>query len=313
MARVLVLGSSNTDFTVRLPSLPARGQTMLGGSLTTGPGGKGANQAVAAARAGGEVAFLVAVGDDAFGRESLDRLEAEGIDVSIARVVAGVPSGVALIFVDDDGENMIAVAPGANFSLGAEDIDALPSDLFHAGHVLLIAGLEIALETVARAIRRAAEAGMRIVLNPAPVQLDLVDAVALSLVEVITPNRVELAQLSGISTADADSIEEAAAVLSRRGPQGIVVTLGSQGCHVHSDAGSQRIPSHSVRAIDTVGAGDAFSGALAVALAEGRSLVEAARWANAAAALAVTLPGAQSAMPIRAEIDRLASFPIRHA
>src|SRR5437879_2126387 len=174
MARVVVLGSSNTDLTVRLPQLPTPGQTVLGGPFLVGPGGKGANQAVAARRAGADVVFLTAVGDDPWGRQSLDRYRDEGIDVSHAVVVPGAASGVALIFVDEAGENMIGVAPGANAQLAPDAIDRVPSSVFSAGGVFL-AGLEVPLETVARAVARARRAGMRVVLNPAPARGRVVD------------------------------------------------------------------------------------------------------------------------------------------
>ncbi len=198
MARILVVGSSNTDMTVRLGRLPAPGQTVLGGGFATTPGGKGANQAVAAARAGGDVVFITAVGDDDLGKNSLDLYRRQGIDVSHVRVCTGVSSGVALIFVGEDGENMIGVASGANHMLGPEDIDRLPDSVFRAGDVLL-AGLEIPSETAARAIGRASGAGMRVILNPAPAPASP-DAIApglLALVDVLTPNGLEALALAG--------------------------------------------------------------------------------------------------------------------
>ncbi len=185
MSRVVVLGSSNTDMTVRLPHLPAPGQTVLGGSFATGPGGKGANQAVAARRAGADVLFLTAVGDDVLGREALDLYRSEGIDVSQARTFPGERSGVALIFVGERGENMIGVASGANARLDPETVDRLPNSVFRAGDVLL-AGLEVPVESVARAVRRAHAAGMRIIVNPAPANLAILEHDVLPLVDVLT-------------------------------------------------------------------------------------------------------------------------------
>jgi ribokinase len=313
MARVLVLGSSNTDMTVRLPRLPAPGQTVLGGALTLGPGGKGANQAVAASRAGGEVVFVTAVGDDRFGRRAIDGFKHEGLDVDHVRIMTGAASGVALIFVSDDGENMIGVAPGTNSALGPDDIDRLPDDLFRPDGLLLVAGLEIPLEAVERAVARALQAGTRVVLNPAPVRPDLIASGLLELVDVVTPNRVELGQLTGIDTDTLNGVIEAARKLKRGAESlSVVVTLGSEGCLVLHEGGTEPILSHPVRAVDTVGAGDAFNGALAVALAEGRTLSEAAAWATAAAALAVTQAGAQAALPLRTEIDRLAAERLGH-
>lgn len=315
MARILVIGSSNTDMTVRLPQLPGPGQTMLGGEFLRGPGGKGANQAVAASRAGGKVVFFTAVGDDPFGRQALSLYRDEAIDVSHALVVPGRASGVALIFVGDDGENMIGVAPGANAALSARDAESLPDHLFSADSVLLVGGLEVPLDAVSVAVARAAARGMRVVLNPAPFHPNLVASSVLERVDVVTPNRGELHLLSGREGDDRDSLADSLTAIRERYPRlDIVVTLGSDGCLVMPrDGEPTRIAPHPVRAVDAVGAGDAFNGALAVALAEGRPLAEAAAWANAAAALAVTLPGAQSALPRRDEIDRLASSTLRNA
>jgi ribokinase len=304
MPRVVVLGSSNTDMTVRVPTLPAPGETLLGGSFLTGPGGKGANQAVAARRAGAEVVFLAAVGDDLFGRQALEHYGREGIDVSHVQVVAGAPSGVALIFVSEAGENMIAVAPGANAQLGPETVDRWPDSLFVSGDVLL-AGLEVPLETVVRAVERARRAGMRIVLNPAPADPGLLRHDLLRHVEVLTPNRGEARLLAG----SGDDPALAAKALLSLGLENLVVTLGSEGCvHFRREAGAaegDRIPAYPAVAVDTVGAGDAFNGALAAALAAGKPLRGAMAWACAAAALAVTRPGAQAALAERAAIDRL--------
>ena len=301
MARILVLGSSNTDMTVHLPGLPAPGQTVLGGSLLTGPGGKGANQAVAAARAGGDVVFVTSVGDDAFGQASLDLYRRERIDVSHAKIVPGVASGVALIFVNARGENMIGVASGANSHLSPSDIQAFPDDLFQPDTLFLVGGLEVPMEAVEAGISRAKRTGLTVLLNPAPVSDSLRSLIATRSIDILTPNRIELESLTGQAT-----LEDAVHELSARGIPGVVVTLGAEGCLVFQEGELRRIPSHPVVALDTVGAGDAFNGALAVALAEKRPLFEAAAWANAAAALAVTKPGAQAALAERREIDRFA-------
>jgi ribokinase len=310
MPRVVVVGSSNTDMTVRLPRLPAPGQTMLGSAFSTSPGGKGANQAVAASRAGADVVFVAAVGDDELGKAALERYRLEGIDVTHVRVVDGIASGVALILVAEDGENMIGVASGANRRLSPQDIDCLPLALFRPDDVLL-AGLEIPLETAVRAMERGARAGMRILLNPAPApSLTTSERRALlSKANVVTPNRVEalaLAELDPDSALPHDW-KLCASRLLAAGAKAAVITMGAEGCLVADGTDCWSIPSPRVEAVDTVGAGDAFNGALAIALAEGRALAEAAAWANAAAALAVTRPGAQHALPYRDAIDRLAS------
>jgi ribokinase len=310
MPRVVVFGSSNTDMTVRVPRLPAPGQTILGHSFATTPGGKGANQAVAARRGGAEVVFVAAVGADDLGRQALETYRREGIDISHVRIVEGVASGVALIFVDDQGENLIGVAPGANQELSPDDVDGLPAGLFRKDDVLLVS-LEIPVETAVRALRRGAQAGMLTILNPAPVparpEPEL--RILLSTAAVITPNRVEALALTGMSPeagAQPDWRRCADRLLAVRN-LGVVLTLGSRGCEVADTDGTWSIRALPVDAVDTVGAGDAFNGALAVALAEGRPLREAAAWANAAAALAVTKSGAQSALPDREGIDRLAA------
>ncbi len=304
MARVLVLGSTNTDLTLHLSRLPGSGETVLGGTLLTGPGGKGANQAVAAARAGAQVTFITSVGDDTFGKRALALFEREGIDAKHSRICPGVPSGVALIFVGDRGENMIGVGSGANAELSSVDIERLPESLFDDHAVLLIAGIEVPIDAVKAMVGRARGKTLKVVLNPAPVPSDRVDETILKYVDVVTPNRGELELLTGISTASEDGLVRAARELPVRN---VVVTLGSEGCLFLESGEVRKLPAHRVLAVDTVAAGDAFSGALAVALAEGKSLFEAASWANAAGALAVTIHGAQDSLPSREAIDRQAS------
>jgi ribokinase len=309
MPRVVVFGSSNTDMTVRLPRLPAPGQTVLGHSFLTTPGGKGANQAVAARRAGAEVVFVTAVGDDAMGREALALYRREGIDVDHARVVEGVASGVALIFVGEDGENMIGVAPGANHRLTPEDVDRLPASVFRRGDVLLVS-LEIPLETAIGAIRRGFDAGMYTILNPAPAPSLSESGVRelLKNVVVLTPNRVEARALAGLAPDPVVEPDwrECGLRLVGMGAACAIITLGSRGCQIVAAKPLRPIPAPQVEAVDTVGAGDAFNGALAVALAEDRDTQDAAAWAVAAAALAVTRAGAQAALPYRDAIDELA-------
>ena len=310
MPRVVVFGSSNTDMTVRLPRLPAPGQTILGHSFRTTPGGKGANQAVAARRAGAEVVFVTAVGDDDLGRQALELYRREGIDVGHARVVAGMPSGVALIFVDDGGENVIGVAPGANLRLTPEDVDRLPDSVFANGGVLLVS-LEIPLDTAIRAIRRGFDAGMYTILNPAPAPSLPESGVRelLKDVVVLTPNRVEAMALAGIPPDAPVEPDwgQCGLRLTGMGAACVIITLGSRGCQIVAARPLRPIPAPRVEAVDTVGAGDAFNGALAVALAEDRSTDDAAAWAVAAAALAVTRPGAQAALPYRDAIDEMAA------
>lgn len=297
---VIVVGSINMDLVIRAPRLPRPGETVLGGEFFRVSGGKGANQAVAAARVAREPVVLVAaVGDDAFGSNLIKQLGRDNLDLSAVKVVPGMATGVAQIVVDARGENAIAVASGANAHLSPEDIDALPQSLFDHARVLLVC-LEIPLETVARALERAKRAGLTTILNPAPAgslcdRLDL-----LELVDVLTPNEIEAAQLAGSDLGNDPLV--LAGRMRQLGAAQCIVTLGGEGCLVVGER-AEAIPALRVQAVDTTAAGDAFNGVLAVALAEGRSLIEAARWANRAAAIAVTRRGAQPSLPYRHELD----------
>ena len=304
MARVVVLGASLMDMNLRLPCLPRAGETRLGDAFFMMPGGKGANQAIAARRAGAVVAFLTAIGGDAHGVPIRDNLFAAGVDLRHALVVAGEASGVAMIFVGDDGENLIGVAMGANARLDPAAIDALPADVFEAPGVFL-ASLEVPLATVVRAVERARAGGMTVVLNPAPAVAGLVASGLLGSVDVLTPNRTEAEELSGLPFAAGAEASHLAEALRERGPKAIVLTLGSSGCLVDEGSGHRLVPAFPVEAVDTVGAGDAFNANLAAALAEGVPLPEAALRANAAAAIAVTKPGAQGALPTRDEVEAM--------
>jgi len=286
---------------VRVTSLPRPGETVLGGTFFTARGGKGANQAVAAARAGGSVALIACLGDDALGDETLAALAAEGIDVNGVRRMAGTPSGVALILVDERGENSIAVAPGANALLAPEHV-APSAELLAPGDVL-VAQLETPLESIQAAAQAANRAGARMILNPAPAR-DLPDEL-LALVSVLTPNESEAARLAGVPSSAERGLESAATALLQRGVGAVVITLGAAGAYVATTELREIIPGHRVEARDTTGAGDAFNGALAVGLAEQMSLVDAVRFANAAAAISVTRDGAQPAAPSRVQILEL--------
>jgi ribokinase len=301
--RVVVLGSVNVDLVVRGQRLPQPGETVLGGEFYQAAGGKGANQAVAAARAARDpVTFLAAVGDDDYGRQALENFRREALVVDYVKTIAGQPTGVALILVDALGENLISVASGANLSFTPADIDALPDDVFSPEGVFLCC-LESPLETVARGLQRAKRAGMLTILNPAPANVAALDFAAF--VDVVTPNEGEAAAISGLSGEKDVDPAAAAAQLQRRGFKSCVVTLGSHGCLVVEDRATL-LAAHAVAAVDATGAGDAFNGALAVALSEGYSLLDAARWANRAGAIAVTRRGAQPSLPRRSEID---AFP----
>jgi ribokinase len=297
-AQIVVVGSANTDLFVRVPTLPRPGETVTGGTFFTARGGKGANQAVAAARAGGSVALIGCLGDDPFGDETLAALTAEGIAVHAVRRVSGTPSGVALILVDERGENCIAVAPGANVLLTPEQV--VPSVERLSPNDVLIAQLETPLETVLAAARAVSRTGARVILNPAPAR-ELPDEL-LHLVSVLTPNEAEAERLAGMSITGPHMLADAATALLQRGVGAVAITLGGAGVYVATTGLREMVSGHRVEVRDTTGAGDVFNGALAVALAEQLPLGEAVRFANAAAAISVTRDGAQPAAPRRSEI-----------
>jgi ribokinase len=296
---VVVVGSSNTDMILRVARVPRPGETLLGGAFSTAPGGKGANQAVAAARAGGGVAFVARLGRDSLGDEALAGFRKEGMTLSHIVRDETEPSGVALIFVGSDGENSIGVAGGANQRLSPRDI-AAARGLIEGARVVLLQ-LETPLATVEAAATLAHRAGVRVILNPAPAQA-LPDSL-LRKVSLLTPNETEAAMLTGINVHDVASAALAAAALRRRGARAVIVTLGANGALVSTEAGASWVPGFPVKAVDTTAAGDVFNGALAVRLAEDCPLDEAVRFAHAAAALSVTRAGAQPSIPTRREIN----------
>jgi ribokinase len=299
MTRVLVVGSANTDMVLRVPRIPRPGETVLGGAFAMAGGGKGANQAVAAARAGSRVTFVARVGDDVFGERALAAFASEGVETRFVLRTAGAASGVALINVDERGENSISVASGANERLAVADVEAA-AEAFAAADVVLLQ-LESPLATVAAAVRKAGERGTTVILNPAPARP--LDQRLLAGVSVLTPNETEAEILSGTPVRDDDGVRDAAARLRARGPQTVVVTLGDRGVYAMAPGSEGFLPAFRVEAVDTTAAGDVFNGVLAVALAERRPLSEALRFAQAAAAVSVTRPGAQPSAPTRAEIE----------
>ncbi len=300
MPTVCVIGSSNLDFTVTVPKLPAVGETVSGGTLATSPGGKGANQAVAARRFGADVAFVTLLGLDPMG----DRLTAAMVDAGLPAGPIGrtceVPTGVALIAVDPAGRNQIAVAPGANHQL-TPDRARRHADLLAGADVILLQ-LETPIETVRWALAEARRLGKRTVLNPAPARVLPLPADLLPLVDYLTPNEVEAELLTDREVRSPDDAEAAGRALIARGVSTVVVTLGAAGAVAVDASGTVRVPGFPVAAIDTVGAGDAFSGTLAASLAAGASIADALLVANAAGALTCTRPGAVDAMPTREEV-----------
>ena len=297
MGKIVVIGSSNTDLVIRTPRIPSPGETLIGSDFMINAGGKGANQAVAAARMGGDVCFVACVGDDGF--EAVRHYAGEGIDTSYIVRRNGVASGVALIAVDDAAENSIVVAPGANALLSPADIDAVESEIAAADYLLV--QLEIPMETVARATELAVRHGVRVILNPAPAA-PIADEV-LARLDLITPNRSETELLTGLKVENVGDAVAAAAWFRGRGVRRVAVTMGSAGALVADERGEEFVPAYRVEAVDTTAAGDVFNGALAVALSEGRELGAAARFAAAASSIACTRIGAQRSIPQRREVD----------
>ncbi len=293
-----MIGGSNTDLIVKAERLPRPGETILGGEFATAGGGKGANQAVAAARAGGAVTFVARVGRDANGDRAVAGFAAAGIDVAHVIRDPSRPSGVALIFVGRGGENSIAVASGANDNLSPGDVRKARRAFLRARVVLL--QLETPLKTVDASVDLATASGVRVVLNPAPARP--LPARLLARVYLLTPNESEAELLTGVAVASERAAARAADALLARGVQNVAITMGSRGAYVAGPGVRQLIPGFKVRAVDATGAGDVFNGALVVALAEGRPLLEAARFGSAAAAISVTRFGAQPSAPTRREI-----------
>ncbi|HOA23984.1 MAG TPA: ribokinase [Aggregatilineales bacterium] len=300
-AHVVVVGSLNMDLVVRAPRIPAPGETLLGGEFHTVPGGKGANQAVAAARLGARVSMVGRLGADDFATQLLANLEADGIDHSAVIQDASTTTGVALIVVADDGQNSIVVASGANMQVTPGDVDAA-AETIAAADVLLLQ-LEIPLDAVQRAAEIAHEHGVPVVLNPAPAR-DL-PADLLSRVDVLIPNESETALLTGLPVDTGAELEAAARALLDRGISTAILTLGARGAMLATGSEVEIIPTFKVQPVDTTAAGDAFVAGFSVALAEGKPVAEAVRWGNAAGALAVTRMGAQTSLPRRAELEQL--------
>jgi ribokinase len=300
---IVVTGSLNMDFVVTVPHLPAPGETVLGSDFTLIPGGKGANQACAAGKLGGSTRMVGCVGSDVFADQLKASLVAAGVDVSAVQTVSTQPSGVALIWVDEHGQNSIVVAPGANHAFTPADVEALRSGFGGARFGLF--QLETPLETVAAAMRVAREAGAQTILDPAPAQPLSRDL--LRLVDILTPNESEACLLLGrpaarVTPADAPALAQSLRAL---GAASVLLKLGEQGCY-YSGPGEERYePAFPVEVRDTTAAGDTFNGALAVALAEGAAIPQALRFANAAAALSVTQLGAQASIPSRAPVTAL--------
>ena len=298
--KLIVVGSSNTDMVIKAERIPLPGETILGNDFFIAAGGKGANQAVAAARSGGDVTFVAKVGNDLFGRQALQGFQKEGINTDCVFVDPEAPSGVAQIVVDGKGENSIVVASGANMNLSPADIESC-WHVFEAAAMVLMQ-LETPLETIEYIVRKLKETGTKVVLNPAPAAVLSDDG--LDGLYLITPNETETALLTSMPTKSETDLLTAGKALRGRGVQNVIITLGSKGCLWISGKGHQFFESFRVSPVDTTAAGDVFNGILSVGLTNGLDIATAIRHANAGAAISVTRMGAQQSAPTRAEIDQ---------
>jgi ribokinase len=298
---ILVFGSINLDLTTYVPHLPALGETLRGHSFITVPGGKGANQAVAAARLGAPTKFFGRIGNDAFGREVMPIVQKEGIDMSGIQIDEKHGSGLAVISVDDKADNSIVIVSGANMALNENDADRCIREFDKAKLVML--QLEVPLEASLKVARAAHEKGVWVIWDPAPA-LEL-PAEAYQLSDYMTPNEVEAGMLVGFQPRTPEEAQKAAGILRKRGVRAAIIKLGALGAYYESADESGFMPSFIVNSIDTVAAGDSFNGGLAVALLEGKGLKESVRWGSAAGAIATTKPGAMPSMPYRYELEEL--------
>jgi len=298
LKKIYVIGSANTDMVVKTDKLPLPGETKLGGHFFMNAGGKGANQAVTVSRLGGDITFIAKVGNDIFGKQTVTGLKRENVNTDFVFIDKQEPSGIALIMVNEEGENSIVVSPGANSKLLPRDIDSV-KNISEAEIILM--QLEIPMETVAAVVKMANINNQRVILNPAPAQ-KLADELLNGLF-LITPNETETFFLTGITVEDEATAAQAADGLLNKGVQNIVITLGASGAYIHSGSISKIVPVKPVKATDTTAAGDVFNGALAIAISEGKDLEEAVIFANKAARISVTRMGAQTSVPYRNEIN----------
>lgn len=298
MSEIIVVGSSNTDMVVKTPRFPEPGETILGGDFFMFPGGKGANQAVAAARLGGKVSFICCVGDDIFGQNALEGYSKEGINIEGAMIVKGAPSGVALITVNANGENEIVVASGANNLLSKNHIERITKQLRDAD--IILTQLETPIPIVSHLAEFCRQNGQRLIINPAPAQ-ELSDEILKGLY-LITPNETETKILTGVEVTDESTAKRACELFFQKGVKNVIITMGSKGAFFMNDKLNFTVNAKKVKAIDTTAAGDVFNGAVALSLAKKMDWKESIEFANKAAALSVAKMGAQTSAPYLNEI-----------
>jgi len=297
---ITVVGSIHMDFYIRLPKFPLPGETVLGRNFTMLPGGKGANQAVACSRLGVHTYIISRVGKDIFGEKLVENLKENRVNTKYVKVDENAHTGIAFILLNEKtGENIIAVAPGADYNVSRKDIDHSVSAIVSSDIVLL--QLELPISTVIYAIKKAWEKQVKTILNPAPATC--LPGEVYKYIYVLTPNRIEASLLSGINIETMEDAIKAGKILVAKGVKYVIITLGAKGSLIVSKNFIKHLPAYKVKVVDTTGAGDAFNAALAVGLAEGRNIVEACRMANAAAAIKVTKLGAQSGLPLRDELE----------
>lgn len=299
--KIVIIGSSNTDMVIKSERIPQPGETILGGTFFMNPGGKGANQAVTVSRLGGEVVFVTKTGNDLFGRQSIELYANERIVTNYIFSDNKKPSGVAIIMVDSKGENCIAVASGANSSLSTKDINKAKAVIENASIILM--QMEIPIETIDYVVQLANKNKIKVILNPAPAG-PLSDEL-INCLHIITPNKTEAEMLSGVKVTGWKSAKKAADIISAKGVETVIITLGPLGALIKEGKTYYNIPAEIVPAIDTTAAGDVFNGALCVAIAEGKSVVDAVRFACKASSIAVTRMGAQSSIPYRKELEAI--------
>lgn len=299
--KIAVIGSCNTDMVMKVGHLPKPGETIIGHGFMTNQGGKGANQAVAVARMGGDALFIARLGDDSFGHQSLAMLDKEGVDTRFVQLTTGVSTGVAMISVDEKGENSIIVASGANAMLSETDVEAAREEICRAS--ILLMQLETPIPTLMYAARMAHEAGVTVVLNPAPYPKDALPGDFLEYIDIITPNETEASGMSGIEIVDEASALRAIRAIQKLGVKTVIITAGGAGAYTEEKGNLRHIEAFKAHVVDTTAAGDTFCGTLCVALSQGKTLAQSIRDANKAASISVTRMGAWCSIPCSNEVS----------